>query len=195
MEETSLEASRAISPSAALPLNKPPLLPLQILTSNFPASPLTITTYPIRGTPVNQDVSQSTLRLFLFFFFCFGISSIFRDLIFKRRERRRRKKRDVYGPAREKKSGMDEWSLIEMGAFFYTRVNGKEKDKYWDQRTTLPSSRADNPGSTFLFSEVYYNLSKVLSDLHPNTEEKIVPIDMGDARRLHKTNTLRSLPS
>lgn len=101
----------------------------------------------------------------------------------------------MYTRLRKKKSGMYEWSLIEMGAFFYTRVNRKEKDKYWDQRMTLPSSRADNPGSTFLFSEVSYNLPKVLSDLHPKTEEKIVPINTGDARRLHKTNTLRSLPS
>lgn len=102
----------------------------------------------------------------------------------------------MYTGLRErKKSGMYEWSLIEMGAFFYTRVNGKEKDKYWDIRMTLPSSRADNPGPTFHFSEVYYNLPKVLSGLHPKKEEKIVPIDTGDARRLHTTNTLRSLPS
>lgn len=61
--------------------------------------------------------------------------------------------------------------------FLLRRANGKEKDKYWDQKMTLPSSRADNPGSTFLFSEVSYNLPKSCQVCIPRPEEKPVALD------------------
>ena len=76
----------------------------------------------------------------------------------------------------------------------------KEKDKYWDQKMTLPSSRVDNPGSNFLFPRCATNSSRSCQVCIPRPEEKIVALDRaiddrGDARKLHTTNTLRILPS
>lgn len=98
----------------------------------------------------------------------------------------------------KKKSGKYEWSsLVEMGVFLLGRANGKEKDKYWDQKMTLPSSRADNPGSTFLFSEVSYNLPKSCQVCIPRPEEKPVALDraIDDTGDATTTETLRSLPA